>query len=135
MTLRQLAVGVVGAVVLAAAGCGDSGNVLGPGNSPEVSNATDNFALQASALENVSQTLSYQWTMTGTAANVDQSGTITGGSATLTIRDHDGVEVYNRSLAQTGTFQTTAGGAAGTWTISVKLDGASGTLNFRVQKP
>jgi hypothetical protein len=134
MSLRKLALGVMGAVVLAAAACSSS-NVLGPDNNVEVTNDPDDFAFQASALDNVSQTLSFQWTMTGTVANVDQSGSLTGGSATLTIRDQNGVEVYSRSLAQTGTFQTTAGAEAGTWTISVNLDGASGTLNFRVQKP
>lgn len=134
MQLQQMMWGVMAGLAVATAGCG-SDNVLGPANNVEVANNPDNFALQASALDNVSQTLSYQWTMTGAVANVDQSGSITGGSATLTIRDQNGAEVYNRSLAETGTFQTTAGGAAGTWTISVRLNGASGTLNFRVQKP
>jgi hypothetical protein len=37
-------------------------------------------------------------------------------------------------LAENGTFTSTKG-AAGDWTIVDELSGASGTLNFRVQKP
>lgn len=125
-----------GMALLAVAGVAcSSSNVLGPENQLEVTNTTDNFQLQASALDNVSQTLSFEWTNTGTQANVDQSGAITGGSAILTIRDGAGAQVYTRSLAQTGSFQTPAGGSVGTWTITVSLSSASGTLNFRVQKP
>lgn len=117
---------------LALAGC--SGNVIGPDNQLEVTNATDNFQLQATALDNISQTLSYLWQNTGTSANVDQSGSVTAGSATLTILDQTGAQVYVSSLASTGSFQTSAG-LAGTWTIRVEMDGMSGALNFRVQKP
>jgi hypothetical protein len=117
---------------LALAGC--SGNVIGPDNQLEVTNATDDFQLQATALDNISQTLSYLWQNTGTGANVDQSGSVTAGSATLTILDQTGAQVYVSSLASTGSFQTSAG-LAGTWTIRVEMDGMSGALNFRVQKP
>jgi hypothetical protein len=67
-------------------------------------------------------------------ADVNQSGSITGGTATLEIRDGDGAQVYVRSLAETGTFETDAG-AAGNWTIRVSMVGTSGVLNFRVEKP
>jgi hypothetical protein len=117
---------------LALAGC--SGNVIGPDNQLEVTNATDDFQLQATALDNISQTLSYLWQNTGTSASVDQSGSVTAGSATLTILDQTGAQVYVASLASTGSFQTSAG-LAGTWTIRVEMDGMSGALNFRVQKP
>ncbi|MDH3497072.1 MAG: hypothetical protein OER21_09925 [Gemmatimonadota bacterium] len=119
--------------MLSVAAC-DSGSVIGPDNQLQVTNATDNFQLQASALDNVSQTLTYTWQNTGTSANINQSGTLTAGSATLTIEDDAGTQVYSRSLGETGTFQTTAG-TAGVWTIRVVLSGMSGTLNFRAQKP
>lgn len=118
---------------LALAGC-SGGNVLGPDNQLEVTNATDNFQLQATALDNVSQTLTYLWENTGTSANVNQSGSVTAGSATLTIFDQAGAQVYVASLASSGTFQSGAG-LTGGWTIRVELHGMSGTLNFRVQKP
>ncbi|MDH4351763.1 MAG: hypothetical protein OEY20_11215 [Gemmatimonadota bacterium] len=112
----------------------DGGNALGPDNQLQVTNNPDDFAIQATALDNISQTLSYTWQMTGTMANVDQSGSVASGSGTMTILDDAGTEVYTRSLAQTGSTQTSAG-IAGAWTIRIQLDGMSGVLNVRVQKP
>jgi hypothetical protein len=131
MRLRQLLWGVTAGVMAAAC---DGGNVIGPENQLEVTNAPDNFQIQATALVDVSQTLSYTWQMSGTIADVNQSGSLSAGSGTLTILDDGGDQVYSRSLAQTGTFQTTAG-VAGAWTIRLVLDGASGTINVRVQRP
>ena len=119
--------------VLAGGGC-DSGQALGPANQLEVTNSPDNFQAQATALDNVSQTLTYTWQMSGTVANVDQSGTVTGGDGTLTILDDTGAQVYTKTLAQTGSFQTSAG-TAGAWTIRIELGAVSGALNVRVQKP
>ena len=113
--------------------CGGS-NPIGPSNQPEVANNRDNFQFQASNLMRTTQTLSYTWENTGTSANVNQSGQMSGGTAVLTIRTPAGVEVYNRDLSTTGTFAT-ATGAAGNWRIDVRLDNVTGTLNFRVQKP
>jgi hypothetical protein len=132
MSWKPLSWGLL-AGTLALGACGD-GNVLGPDNQVEVTNNADDFAIQATALDNISQTLVYEWQMSGTSANVDQSGSVSAGSGTLTILDDDGAQVYTRSLSQTGTFQTDAG-SAGTWTIRVVLDGMSGVLNVRVQKP
>ena len=52
---------------------------------------------------------------------------------TLVITDANGTQVYSRSLSDNGTF-VTADGVAGTWTVRVTYNGASGTVNFRVQK-
>ena len=131
--MKRILWGAIAGLALAA-GC-SSENVLGPENELMVSNTTDHFQFQATALDNVSQSLSQSWQMTGDQANVGQLGTLSGGSATLTIRDAAGVEVYTRSLAQPGTFQTTAGASPGTWTITVSLKGATGTVNFKVDKP
>jgi hypothetical protein len=118
---------------LAGSAC-DSGQALGPANQLEVTNSTDNFQAQATAMDNVSQTLTYTWQMSGTVANVDQSGTVTHGDGTLTILDDTGAQVYTKTLAQTGSFQTSAG-TAGAWTIRIELGAVSGVLNVRVQKP
>jgi hypothetical protein len=112
----------------------DSANVIGPANQLEVTNAVDNFQWQVTALENVTQTLTYSWQNTGTAADVNQSATLSSGTATLRVADSAGAEVYSRSLTDNGTF-TSGAGSSGTWTITVTLTGAAGTLNFRVQKP
>lgn len=117
-----------------ALGACDSGNALGPNNQLEVTNAADNFAIQATALDHVSQTLTYTWAMSGAAANVNQSGSVAAGTGTLVILDDAGTEVYTHTLSETGTFQTSPG-VPGAWTIRIVLSGMSGVLNVRVQKP
>ena len=114
--------------------CGSDSNPIGPANQPEIANLQDNFQFQASNLTGTTQTLTYTWVNTGTSANVNQSGTVSSGTATLTIRTPSGVQVYNRDLSETGTF-TTSTGAPGNWQIEVRLVNVTGTLNFRVQKP
>ncbi len=132
MSWKPLSWGLL-AGTLALGAC-SGGNVLGPDNQLDVTNNADDFAIQATALDNISQTLIYEWEMSGTTANVDQSGSVSAGGGTLTIMDDNGAEVYSRSLAQTGSIQTDAG-TAGTWTIRIDLDGMSGSLDVRVQKP
>lgn len=121
------------ALLVASAACGGT-NVIGPENQLEVTNVDDSFQWQVTALDNVTQTLTYTWTMTGTVANVNQASALGGGSATVTVQDAAGTQVYTSSLSQNGTF-TTSAGTAGAWKITVTLDEATGTLNFRVQKP
>lgn len=130
--VKAITMSLLTAVVLAA--CGDNANLIGPSNQPQVTNATDNFQYQASNLVDVSQVLTYTWANTGTSANVDQSGVVASGTAVLILKDANGVERYNKSLRETGSFASAAG-AAGNWTIEVRLTDVSGTLNFRVQKP
>jgi hypothetical protein len=125
---------IVCVLTLVAASCGDSENPIGPSNQPEITNNRDSFQFQASNLSRTTQTLSYTWENTGTSANVSQSGQISSGTATLTIRQPSGAEVYSRDLSMTGTFATSAG-SPGNWRIEVRLDNVTGTLNFRVQKP
>ena len=114
------------------AACSDS-NQIGPSNQPEVANNTDNFQFQASNLTRTSQTLTYSWLNTGTAANVDQSGAISSGQAMVTLRDGSNAQVYSGDLRNTGTFVSSSG-ASGTWRIEVRLTDVTATLNFRVQR-
>lgn len=118
-------------LLLLSFGCGE--NATSPQFQPEITNATDNFQFQVTAINNISQTLSYSWSNTGTVANVNQSCSITGGTATLTIQDASGNQVYSRSLSDNGTFVTNTG-TTGSWTIQLILSRCSGTLNYRVQK-
>ncbi len=114
-------------------GCGGSkNNSLAPFQ-PQISNAPDNFQLQATGVNNVTSTLTYTWQNTGTSATVNQSCAITGGTATLVILDNNGTQVYTKDLSANGTFTTTAG-VTGSWTIRVTLTSNSGDLNFRAQK-
>lgn len=117
-----------------AAGCGDKqSNVLNPAFQPEVMNNIDSFQFQATNVTNLNQILTYTWRNTGTQANVDQSSSITAGTATLSLRDSTGAQVYTRSLTEGGSLASGVG-LAGNWTIRVTLTGVRGTLNFRVQK-
>jgi hypothetical protein len=70
---------------------------------------------------------------TGTTATINQSAAFTSGSATLVLHDANGVQVYNRSLADNGTFSSDAG-TAGTWTVRVIYNTADATVNFRLDK-
>jgi hypothetical protein len=121
-------------VALAGAGCGDDANLIGPENQLEVQNLVDSFEWQVTALDRVTQTLTYTWQHTGTSADINQSASLSAGSASLRVLDDGGVVVYDRDLTENGTFQTDAG-TAGDWTIVVRLRGASGAVNFRVDKP
>jgi len=122
------------AAALLAGGCTSGGSVVGPTNQPQVSNNTDTFQWQVSNLSGVTQTLTYPWSNTGVVANVNQSSALAGGSAILTVADAAGTQVYSGSLASNGTFQSSSG-TAGNWTVTVTLSNATGTLNFRLQKP
>jgi len=124
---------ILSATLLIATGCGDSSNGIGPENQLEVTNAVDQFQFQLTALDKVTDRRSYDWENTGTLATIDISQAITGGSATLTIRDADNMVLYDSEIVQENET-TTPAGVSGTWEIEVVLNNATGTFNFRVQK-
>ena len=131
MNIRHLNRATALLLGLALAAC--DGNVLGPDNQLEVGNNVDQFQFQVSAMTDITDSRSYQWENTGTQATVDVSQAITSGSAFLTIRDAAGTVMYQEDLADDSDGSTPVG-VAGTWTIEVQIEGASGTFNFRVQK-
>lgn len=102
--------------------------------SPEIGNTTDSFQFQVTALRGTTTTVDYDWQHTASAADVNQASVLSAGTATLVMRDANGLEVYRRSLTDNGTFRTAAG-AAGRWRIRVELARATGDVNFRVQRP
>jgi hypothetical protein len=127
--LRQ----IVPAVLLVVAGCGGKNMLTDPAFQPQITNQTDSFALQASNLTGVTQTAQWTWQNTGTSATIDHSSAITAGTATLTILDSTGRQLYSAPLTSSGNPNIT-GGTAGGWIIRVTLTNVRGTLNFRVQK-
>jgi hypothetical protein len=108
-------------------------SITNPSYQPQSANLTDDFSFQATNVSRVTQTVTYTWQMTGTVAKVDQSCSVTGGTATLILKDAVGIQVYSKNLALGGTFDSAAG-TAGVWTIQVVLSNFSGSLNYRVQK-
>lgn len=117
-------------LLFAAGGCGDDSSA---GKGLQVTNAADSFQFQVTDTKSYSHTYTYTWANSGTAATINQSSSISGGDATLTLKDNTGTTVYAKSLKQNGTFTTTAG-VAGNWTIQLIANKVSGTLNFRAQK-
>ncbi|MFC1525841.1 hypothetical protein ACFL6X_03400 [Candidatus Latescibacterota bacterium] len=130
---RSLSVALLYSAVVLLSGCGDSANVIGPKNQLEVTAATDQFQLQLTALDQVTDSRSYDWQNTGAKATIDVSQEITGGSATVIIRDADGTVVYQSDVADDGDG-ITAEGTPGTWEIKIVLKNTTGTFNFRLQK-
>lgn len=119
-------------ILMGVLGCG-GGNALDPKFQPQVTNNPDNFQFQTTGIKNITQTLTYQWQNSGTAASINQACAVSGGSASIQLRDPNNTLVYSADLKANGTFTSTTG-TAGTWTIRVVLSSVSGTLNFRVQK-
>lgn len=114
-------------------GCGDDPAPVAPGIQPEIINSVDNFQFQVTAVKNYSGTLTYMWSNTGTAATVDQSCAVSGGTVTLTLLDDAGQSVYTRDLSQNGSYPSSTG-TTGSWRVRVTMSGVSGDLNFRVDK-
>jgi len=119
-------------LALLVTGCGS--NIIAPKNQLEVTNVTDSFQWQASALSVVTQTLTYIWVNTGTTANVHQSSRFENGVARLQVSDDGGTEVYSRVLNRDGDF-VTAAGTPGNWTITLTLNEVDGRISFRLQQP
>jgi hypothetical protein len=125
---RRASFAMFGVILLAA--CSDP---AGPTYSPVVTNATDDFQLQATGVTGATLETVYTWQNTGTAATVTHATLAGNGFARLLIFDGAGTLVYDANLQPTGSTAT-AVGVAGSWTIELILTGFGGTLNFRVQK-
>ena len=124
-------IAALAAIALAAA-CSNSTGPLAPFQ-PQINNLADNFQFQATGVANVTWTYTYSWSNSGDSATVNQATTVTAGTATLTIFDNNGTQLYSQSLSANGTFGMSKG-VHGSWTVKVVFTNYSGTVNFRVQK-
>jgi len=100
---------------------------------PQVVNLRNSFNFQAVNLLGVFQDVTYKWQIDGTSATVDQSPTALLGDATVFVTDARGVQVYQRSLAENGSFTTTTG-VPGTWTIRLHFSDATGDVAVQLNK-
>lgn len=116
--------------------CGDSPTSTPPGVEPQVTNNTDAFAYQLSDLDGATGSYDYTWQNTGTLANVTHASDAGDtGSATVSIRDADGTEVYAGLFASSGEVTSSPTGTPGPWTIRVTYANYSNTqVNFAVIK-
>lgn len=120
--------------LLSVFGCTEEDGGLGPGTVVDVGNTVDEFRWQFTATAGVTRTLTYTWTTTGPVADVIQGGGILTGAATIVIRDAGGTEIYSRSVAEAGTFQT-ASGTVGDWTVVFTLTDATAITSVRLEIP
>lgn len=117
-------------LLLAAGGCNEP---YSAGKDLQVTNEVNVFQFQVSDMKNYGQTLSFTWTNSSrTTADVNQFSTISGGDATLVLKDASGNTVYSRSLKQNGQF-TTLAGTAGPWTVQILMNKVSGSVLFRAE--
>ena len=93
----------------------------------------DTLHYEATAWTNVTDTSAFEWSNLSTSASVNQATTVTAGTATLTILDGHGTQVYARDLAESGTF-TTSAGVGLHWTVRIAFTGYRGTVNFSIRK-
>jgi hypothetical protein len=131
-SVRRTRLSAAFAFLLGAAVSCSSSTSLAPFQ-PQISNAADNFQLQATGVTNVATTLTYSWSNSGTRATINHSTVTTAGSTLLVIRDGAGATVYSKALSAS-LNEATSAGQAGTWSIQLTLTNYSGTLNFRAQK-
>jgi hypothetical protein len=122
------------ALILVAA-CGD-GPTAPPGIQPQITNLTDAFSYQVSAVQDFTGTYNYTWQNTGALAQISHASDAGAtGTATVVVRDAAGTQVYSGQLVSSGQPVSSPTGVAGTWTISVVYSSYSNTqVNFAVSK-
>ena len=120
------------AVVLVASGCGGKNILTDSQFGAQLTNETDNFVFQASSLDGVTQTIQWTWQNTGTNATVTHSSEINAGSATLTILDSMGQQLYMQPLAPSG-MSGLGSGTPGDWIVRLTLTEAHGAIHFTVE--
>ena len=131
--LRLIPTAAVTALVLVGA-CGD--DPTAPGIEPQITNLSDAFSYQVSSIQNFTGTYSYTWQNTGTVAKVTHASDAGAtGSATVTVRDAEGTQVYSGQVATSGEPLSAPVGVAGAWTITIVYTDYSNTqVNFAVLK-
>ena len=134
LVTRSLVSVAAAAALALVAGCGDEATA--PGIEPQITNISDAFSYQVSSIENFSGTHTYTWQNTGTVAKITHASDAGAtGSATVTVRDAAGIQVYSGQLLSTGEPVTDPAGATGAWTVTIAYSDYSNTqVNFAVLK-
>ncbi|MDH4130557.1 MAG: hypothetical protein OEV95_01980 [Gemmatimonadota bacterium] len=121
-------------LALFAMGCGsNNNNALAPQFQPEVVNTPNvAFSFQATGLTDISDALSYTWSVSSGSIVIHPATNTSGGTVTLNIKDAGGAVVYNGPVPATGDIAPPAG-SAGPWKVRITLVQYSGTINFALQ--
>ena len=132
--IRRLVPAVAVTAFLLVGGCGD--DPTAPGIEPQISNLSDAFSYQVTSIQGFTGTQSYTWQHTGTVARITHASDAGAtGSATLTVRDAAGTQVYSGQLTTSGEPLSDPVGVAGAWTITlVYADYSNTQVNFGVLK-
>ncbi|MGH7529268.1 MAG: hypothetical protein ACREMN_02705 [Gemmatimonadales bacterium] len=132
LQFSALVIAMAGGALTACRGGGSAGPSSGE---PVVTNSPDDFHLVWSDLSTFTGSRNYTWVNNGTRATVTQSssGLTSADSVKLIIRNPSGAEVYRGDLRVLGGFQSTTTNA-GNYTIRIEIRGATGTIDFRVQR-
>jgi hypothetical protein len=122
-------------LLLGAGACSDD-PMAPPGIQPQITNITDMFSYQVTSLDRVTGTWTYTWQNTGTLAKVTHASNAGGtGTATVTLHDAVGTQVYSGPFATSGEPVSSPAGVAGAWTITVTYaDYSNAQVNFAVVK-
>lgn len=107
-----------------------------PGIEPEITNNPDAFSYQVRDIRNATGTWEYTWQNGGTLATVSHSSNAGAtGSATLTLLDAAGTQVYSGPLLTTGEPTTSPSGVAGSWTVRIVYSAYSNSqVNFELSR-
>jgi len=118
-------------VVAIAAACQDSIiKYLGPENGEIATVLTDSLRYQATDLDNVTDTRTWNWVMTGSVAAVHHHSFVHHGQGRLTILDNVGDTVYRMVPLEFELENETAVGQPGNWIVNLELFGARGRVDF-----
>jgi hypothetical protein len=118
-------------VVAIAAACQDSIiKYLGPENGEIATVLTDSLRYQATDLDNVTDTRTWNWVMTGSVAAVHHQSFVHHGQGRLTIMDAAGDTVYRMVPLEFELENETAAGQPGVWEVHLELFGARGRVDF-----
>jgi hypothetical protein len=118
------------AIALLLTGCASTHQVA---RDLTVMNDPGNFTLHIGSVENFSHRMEYRWENPAAKATVRQASSVTGGEATLEVRDAGGRLVHSKSLREQGSFATSEG-KPGTWRIGVILGHTTGSVTFEVRR-
>lgn len=119
-------------LALSTAACGGN-SALDPSYQPEVvNNPNVAFTFQATALQDVSEVVSYTWSASSGSIVIHPATATSSGTITLNIKDASGAVIYNGGVPSSGDI-TPPAGTGGPWKVRVTLSNYSGTINFELQ--
>lgn len=135
MTRSMLRLATLAIAAAIAAACQDSIiKYLGPENNEVATVLPDSLRFQASDLDNVTDTRTWNWVMTGSVAAVHHHSFVHHGRVRLTILDAAGDTVYRMVPLEYELENETAVGQPGVWLVFLEFFGARGRVDFSLTR-